>query len=102
MSWAAHAVQALAQGQTVAIRPRGHSMAPLVHDGDEVTLAPLAAEEAPAKGDIVLVKVHGRVFLHKVIAVKHGSTFLIGNNRGGLNGWVGRRSIYGKMIGKTG
>jgi hypothetical protein len=33
--------------------------------------------------------------LHLVKAID-GGRFLIGNNRGGVNGWVGPNGIYGK------
>lgn len=45
-------------------------------------------------GDVVLVRVHGRVYLH-LIKATDGGRFLIGNNRGGINGWVGPDAIYG-------
>ena len=64
-----------------------------VDDGATVTLEPCD----PAKlkvGDIVLVRVRGRDYLHLIKAVdKH--RFLIGNNRGGINGWVGQNCIFG-------
>ena len=93
MSWALHAKAALARGETGQIRPRGHAMSGKVEDGDCVTLEPVdpAALEV---GDIVLVRVHGHDYLHLIKAVR-GKQFLIGNNRGGTNGWVGPQAIYG-------
>lgn len=67
-----------------------------VNDGDLVTLAPCVAENLAA-GDIVLVRVSGRDYLHLVKAVD-GKRFQIGNNRGGINGWVSPHAIYGKAI----
>jgi SOS-response transcriptional repressor LexA len=64
-----------------------------VNDGDLVTLAP-CDPEALRVGDIVLVRVHGTDYLHLIKAVKQ-DRFLIGNNRGGTNGWVGKQAIYG-------
>ena len=49
------------------------------------------------KGDIVLCKVNGKEYLHLVKAVQ-GARFQIGNNRGGINGWVGKSAVYGKAI----
>lgn len=37
MGWADRAKEALRRGETVQIRPRGHSMRPKVHDGDLVS-----------------------------------------------------------------
>ena len=67
-----------------------------VNDGDLVTVAPCAPDSL-AVGDIVLVRVRGRDFLHLVKA-RDGERFQIGNNRGGINGWVGGNSIFGKAI----
>src|SRR5215471_15440702 len=93
MSWAKYAIEALRKGQTARIRPRGHSMRGKVNDGDLVTLEPCKPEDLSA-GDIVLVRVKGRDYLH-LIKAKDGDRFLIGNNRGGINGWVGHNCIYG-------
>lgn len=96
MSWAQHAIAELQAGRQVQIRPRGHSMAGRVNDGDLVTLMPVNPEEL-AVDDVVLVRIHGRDYLHLVKA-KDGQRVLIGNNRGGTNGWVGSRAVYGKAI----
>lgn len=101
MSWAAHAMVALAKGESCQVTPHGNSMRPLVESGATVTLAPYGEGEEPAEGDIVLVKVRGVVYLHLVKALrgKGGDRqFQIGNNRGGINGWVSRRGIYGKAV----
>lgn len=91
-----YAKEALRRGETVSIRPRGHSMSGKVNDGDLVTLAPCDPDTLRV-GDIVLVRVHGSDYLHLIKAVKQGH-FLIGNNRGGTNGWVGKQAIYGIAI----
>jgi SOS-response transcriptional repressor LexA len=93
MSWAKFAIESLQKGQKAQIKPRGHSMRGKVNDGDIVILEP-CKPEALEIGDIVLVRVKGRVYLHLIKAINQGR-FLIGNNRGGVNGWVGSNSIYG-------
>jgi hypothetical protein len=93
MSWAKFAIEKLKKGETVQVRPRGHSMKGKVNDGDLVTVAP-CNPEGLAVGDIVLVRVRGNDYLHLIKAVSQGR-FLIGNNRGGINGWVGHNCIYG-------
>jgi hypothetical protein len=93
MHWATHAIEALRRGETARVRPRGHSMKGKVEDGALVTLEP-CDPAALRVGDIVLVRVHGHVYLHLIKAVGVGR-FLIGNNRGGVNGWVGANAIYG-------
>lgn len=93
MSWAAAAIARLEQGQGATVRPRGHSMSGKVDDGDIVTLAPARGRQIGV-GDVVLVRVRGRVYLHLVKAMQ-GERVLIGNNRGGTNGWVNRSAVYG-------
>ena len=93
MSWAKFAIEKLKTGEAVQIRPRGHSMKGKVNDGDLVTVEP-CKPEGLSVGDIVLVRVRGNDYLHLIKAVNQGR-FLIGNNRGGVNGWVGHNCIYG-------
>ena len=93
MSWAKYAIESLKSGKTTQIRPRGHSMKGKVNDGDLVTLEPCDPEKLTA-GDVVLVRVKGTDYLHLIKAV-NGGRVLIGNNRGGTNGWVGRNCVYG-------
>jgi hypothetical protein len=95
MSWAKFAIEALGRKETVQIRPRGNSMSGKVDDGDLVTLEPCLIDVEV--GDVVLVRVSGRDYLHLVKA-KVGKRFQIGNNRGRINGWVGQQAIYGKAI----
>lgn len=96
MSWAKYAIEQLKQGQTVQIRPRGHSMTGKVNDGDLVTVTPVSTETLEV-GDIVLVRVKGTDYLHLIKAINQGR-FLIGNNRGRINGWVGHNCVFGKAI----
>lgn len=96
MSWGNFAKKALARGETVQIRPRSHSMRGRVNDGDLVTIVP-CDPAALAVSDVVLVRVRGTDYLH-LIKAKDGQRFLIGNNRGGINGWVGPNAIYGKAV----
>lgn len=97
MGWASFAIEKLQQGETVQIRPSGHSMTGRVNHKDLVTLAPVDPDDLEI-GDIVLVRVRGNVFLHLIKAIDNKKRFLIGNNRGKINGWVGRSAIYGRAI----
>jgi SOS-response transcriptional repressor LexA len=96
VNWATFAVGKLREGQEVQIKPRGHSMTGKVNDGDLVTLQPCSPDQLRV-GDIVLVQVKGNVLLHLIKAIDR-QRFLIGNNRGGINGWVGPHAIYGQAI----
>ena len=96
MSWATHYIEKLKNGETVSFRPRGNSMKGKVDSGQLVTVEPLGERELQ-KGDIVLCKVNGSQYLHLIKAIQ-GDRFQIGNNRGRINGWVGRSLIYGICI----
>jgi hypothetical protein len=85
-------------GQQVTVTPRGHSMKGIVPDRAEVDVCPCDPGRLEA-GDVVLVKVNGRVYLHKVLAVDHRrQRALIGNNRGGTNGWTSWRQVAGIAV----
>jgi hypothetical protein len=72
-------------------------MRPRIESGDLCTVVPLAAADALAPGDVVLCRVRGVHYLHLVKAVE-GMRCLIGNNRGGINGWIGRSGVYGRLV----
>ena len=93
MSWATHYIDKLKKGETVQFRPRGNSMTGKVNSGQLVTVEPVA-KKGLKKGDVVLCKVSGNQYLHLIKAVQ-GERFQIGNNQGGINGWITRNSIYG-------
>ena len=96
MNWATFAIEKLRDGQQAQIKPRGHSMTGKVNDGDLVTLQPCSPEQLQVD-DIVLMQVKGKVYLHLIKAIDQ-KRFLIGNNRGGMNGWVGPHAIYERAI----
>jgi SOS-response transcriptional repressor LexA len=68
MSWAKFAIERLKQGETVTVRPRGHSMKGKVNDGNLVTVEPCKPEELSV-GDIVLVRVKGNDYFHLIKAI---------------------------------
>ena len=96
MNWATFAIEKLRDGHPAQVKPRGHSMAGKVEDGALVTLEPCSPEQLHV-GDIVLVQVKGHVYLHLIKAIDH-NRYLIANNRGGVNGWVGPHAIYGRAV----
>lgn len=91
-----YAIQRLQRGETITIKPQGNSMRGKIDSGDKVTIEPLIDQEL-LSGDIVLVTCNGNDYLHLIKAIK-GNQFQIGNTRGNINGWVTRKSIYGKVI----
>jgi hypothetical protein len=70
-----------------------------IESGQLVTVEPLGHRE-PEVGEAVLCKVQGRHFLHLVKATALSSGlkhFQIGNNKGGINGWITLGSIFGRV-----
>ncbi|HEY0075882.1 MAG TPA: S24/S26 family peptidase [Abditibacteriaceae bacterium] len=94
MGWAAHYIALLKAGETVQFRPRGDSMRGKINSGQLCTVEPVDATTLQV-GDIVLCKVRGAEYLHLIKAIK-GQQFQIGNNRGGINGWISAHAIFGK------
>lgn len=95
MAWATHYIEKLKKGETVQFRPRGSSMKGKIESGQLCTVEPIKGELAA--GDIVLCKVGGSQYLHLIKAIQ-GQRYQIGNNRGGINGWIGLNSIFGKLV----
>ena len=80
-------------------RPRGNSMEPLIRSGQDVCLIPVSNPEALEPGHVVLARVKGRVYLHKVTATDHTHQRVqIGNNRGHVNGWTTWDKVYGYWV----
>jgi hypothetical protein len=71
-------------------------MKPHIRAGDYVKLEPLTPERRSAlrKGDIVLARVRGSVYLHFITAIEY-PRIQVGNAHGHINGWTSK--VYGKV-----
>ena len=96
MSQFTFAIQKLRKGERVTIYPKGNSMEPRIKSGQQVTVRPVNSKTIIRKDDVVLRTVNGKDYLHLVIGfdLKSGR-FRIGNNKGGVNGWIPRSKIWG-------
>lgn len=97
MGWASRHIQKLHLGMTVQFRPQGRSMEGLIRSGQLCTLEPISNPSTLKVDDIVLTRVGSHQYLHLIKDIRSGR-FQIGNNIGGVNGWVGLRDIYGRCI----
>lgn len=91
----------LAAGERVTRRERGNSMEPKIHSGEPIEYVPVTTADDVGKGDVVWCKVGGNHYTHLVKAKRiDGETwrFQIGNNKGGVNGWIGIESIFGRAV----
>ena len=87
-------LEKLQNGETFITSEKGNSMVPLIKSGQEHELSPVNILDI-AIGDIVYCKVHGNFYTHLVKAKDDVKGCLIGNNRGGINGWT--KQVYGKV-----
>lgn len=91
-------VAELEKGEPVTFVAVGNSMTPKIHSGDTVTVAPIEDSGARVvKGEIVLARVRGNLYLHLVSATE-GKRVQISNNHGHVNGWTTRDRIYGRLV----
>lgn len=95
MGWATGHIAKLQAGETVSFRPRGNSMVGKIESGQLCTVSPVDGDLEV--GDVVLCKVAGKQYLHLIKAIQ-GARYQIGNNKGHINGWVGRNCIFGKLV----
>ncbi len=91
----------LAAGENVTRRETGNSMVPKIFSREEIEYEPVTSTEDVREGDVVWCKVKGNHFTHLVKAKRlEGDVwrFQIGNNKGGINGWIGFENVFGKAI----
>lgn len=70
-------------------------MSPLIKSGQEHRVAPAKWNDCQV-GDIVYCKVKGNYYTHLVKAKNDEKGLLIGNNKGGVNGWT--KQVFGRVI----
>jgi len=87
-------VERLLAGETIISKEPGSSMLPIIKSKQPVEIEPATWENVEVD-DIVYVKVKGNVFTHLVKAKDITKGVLIGNNKGGINGWS--KQVYGKV-----
>lgn len=68
-------------------------MTPIIKSGQSVICKPVTEETQLNKNDVVLCKVNGKYYLHKISAIKNGVRYQISNNHGHVNGIITKK-IY--------
>ncbi|MFB7916050.1 S26 family signal peptidase [Streptomyces sp. NPDC056061] len=82
----------------MTFRPSGSSMVPPIRSRQQVVVAPVDPSK-PEVGDIVLARVAGTVYPHRVSSVDPaGKRGQISNNRGRVNGWTSRDRVFGICV----
>ena len=87
--------QHLKNGEICKVIGYGQSMTPILRSGQPVIVVPLTDDQILKKNDIVLCKVKGSYYLHKISAIKNGCSYQISNNHGYVNGTISRSNIFG-------
>lgn len=87
-------LERLEAGETFITSEKGNSMVPLISSGQKHELEPITWEQCEVD-DIVYAKVHGNFYTHLVKAKSDQKGLLIGNNKGGINGWT--KQVYGRV-----
>ena len=72
-------------------------MTPRVRSGAACELEPVTDVAVLRRGDIVLVKVKGTVYLQSLITALEKERVQIGNNHGRINGWTQKTNVYGRL-----
>ena len=68
---------------------------PIIKSRQPVKIKPITWDKCEPD-DIVYCKVKGNYYTHKVLQKNAKKGLLIGNNKGGVNGWT--KNVYGKVI----
>jgi DNA-binding protein YbaB len=92
MNWK---VEKLQNGETFITSEKGNSMVPIIMSGQKHVLEPIKLSDCKVN-DIVFCKVKGNFYTHIIKAINDKRGLLIGNNKGGINGWT--KNVYGKVI----
>lgn len=87
-------LERLQNNETFITSERGNSMSPIIKSGQNHQLSPIQLHDVVV-GDVVYCKVRGNFYTHLVKAINNKKGILIGNNKGGINGWT--RQVYGKV-----
>lgn len=88
-------VERLLNNETFETSEKGNSMVPLIKSNQKHIIAPIKWEDCNVN-DIVYCKVKGNFYTHLVKAKNPEKGLLIGNNKGGINGWT--KQVFGKVI----
>ena len=88
----------LQKGEECIVVGFGQSMTPKLKSGQPVRCVPVTDKTKLNKNDIVVCTVKGHYYLHKISAIKNNIRFQISNNHGHVNGWIGRKDIFGKVV----
>lgn len=90
------AAQVLKAGHLLRFQASGHSMQPLICDGDFLTAAPFAGKAH--LGDVLLVDPgHGRLLAHRVVRIGPGGFLVQADSSPEADGWIPTAQVLGQI-----
>lgn len=96
MGWIRQVTRALANGETVKVRPQGASLYPHFSSRDELTLVPAEAAEV-SRRDVVFIQWKNNHVLRLVLDTRGGAV-RIGRQREDEGDWIAGDAVLGKVI----
>lgn len=87
-------LERLEKGESFITSEKGNSMVPIIYSGQKHKISPAKWTDCIV-GDIVYCRVKGNFYTHLVKAKNDDKGLLIGNNKGGINGWT--KQVFGKV-----
>lgn len=75
------------------IKVYGKSLSPIIKSAQPVVVEPIDDKCVIGTDDIVFCKMQKRYRLHKVITVRKGVCYSVGDNHGHINGTIDRKAI---------
>lgn len=88
--------QTLAAGRSLRVRVRGYSMAPLIREGDRITLAPVLEGRLPLGAPVaVRLPFRDACVVHRIVDRRAGAYRIKGDNLRRPDGWVSAADVLG-------
>jgi hypothetical protein len=88
----------LATGKPVLLKARGNSMYPMIPDGTQVLVAPLAPTARLKIGQVVFARTGQSYLLHRVLKVAGDKVLLKGDWNRAQDGWFARDLLIGWAV----
>lgn len=84
------------KGASFRFQAKGHSMTPVIRDGDIITVSPLK-DLMPRRGDVLAFRHPERpqMMVHRVLHAKERKCFIKGDNCSKADGWIPAENILG-------
>lgn len=76
----------------------GKSLSPVIKSAQPVVVEPINDNHVIGRDDILFCRVNKHCRLRKVIKIRTGERYSVGNTRGCISGTIGRNAVYGRVV----